>query len=247
MSDPADRDLLVLAKTIAANEFPVERPSVVGVDRETGGLLRLTPFPWKGNDSDPPVQRWTWLHASAGNAPRDPRRDSREVSGELLTTAYVDAKDGWRLRRPFIRPLERGSLEELQSIGRAGGPTLGIVVPSEQADVLQLPLRLRFRCADEACTTAHDLPVLDWELHEMARVTRERHGARWATRFRETWGAALFARYDVRLVVSAYAQSPAKHYVAAVIAVPKELEDAHEHLHHTEHRKHLREGGAAAS
>ena len=31
-----ERDVLVIAKTIAANEFPVERPSVLGVDREIG-------------------------------------------------------------------------------------------------------------------------------------------------------------------------------------------------------------------
>ena len=42
------RDVLAIAKTVAANEFPVERPSVIGVDRETGDLVRLSPFPWKG-------------------------------------------------------------------------------------------------------------------------------------------------------------------------------------------------------
>ena len=47
MSDAApslgrvERDVLALAKTVAANDFPVERPSVVGVDRETGRLVRL--------------------------------------------------------------------------------------------------------------------------------------------------------------------------------------------------------------
>ena len=52
-----ERDVLVLAKTIAANDFPVERPGVIAQDRATGALLRLAPFPWKGADTDPPVQR----------------------------------------------------------------------------------------------------------------------------------------------------------------------------------------------
>ena len=53
----AEHDVLAIAKTIAANEFPVERASVIGVDRESGRLLRLSPFPWKGNDTDPPLLR----------------------------------------------------------------------------------------------------------------------------------------------------------------------------------------------
>ena len=55
----SERDVLVLAKTGAANEFPVERPGVIGVDRQTGNLVRLSPFPWKGADTDPPLQRWS--------------------------------------------------------------------------------------------------------------------------------------------------------------------------------------------
>ena len=50
-----ERDVLVLAKTIAANEFPVERPGVIAQDRASGALLRLAPFPWKGADTDLPL------------------------------------------------------------------------------------------------------------------------------------------------------------------------------------------------
>ncbi|HEX4743959.1 MAG TPA: hypothetical protein VFW12_04735, partial [Candidatus Limnocylindria bacterium] len=67
-----DRDLLVLAKSVAANDFPVERPSVIGVDRESGRLLRLSPFPWKGADTDPPILRWAWINAKTVPAPYDP-------------------------------------------------------------------------------------------------------------------------------------------------------------------------------
>jgi hypothetical protein len=80
--------------------------------------------------------------------------------------------------------------------------------------------------------------VLDWELHEMSRLARERYGAQWATRFRETWGAGLFARYDVHVLVSAYAQAPARFHVAALFYPPREAEDAHAHAHHAEHRRH---------
>jgi len=106
--------------------------------------------------------------------------------------------------------------------------------------VLHLPLRLRFRCASEDCVETHELPVLDWELHEMARLSRERYGPQWATRFRETWGAALFAKYDVHLLLSSYAQAPSRFYVAGLFYPPKEKEDEHEHLHHQEHRAHVK-------
>src|ERR1700694_56783 len=68
-----ERDVLVLAKTIAANEFPVERPGVIAQDRASGALLRLAPFPWKGADTDPPVHRWAWLQLGASPDERDPR------------------------------------------------------------------------------------------------------------------------------------------------------------------------------
>jgi hypothetical protein len=83
--------------------------------------------------------------------------------------------------------------------------------------------------------------VLDWELAEMARKSRERFGQQWATRFRETWGSTLLERYDVHLLLSSYAQSPTKFYVAGLFCPPREAEDAHQHMHHQEHRKHALE------
>jgi len=239
MEDSAsERDVLVLAKTIAADAFPVERPAVIGVDRETGRLERLTPFPWKGADSDPPIQRWSWIHLRTSAADRDPRPESRTVEGEVVATAYVDAKDGWRLRWPFVRPNLRGSLESLRQLAREGAATAGFVRPEVDADVLQLPLRLRFRCAGDECTETHELPVLDWELDAVARVTRERYGPQWATRFRETWGRSLYEKYDVHVLLSAYAQAPTRFYVAGLFYPPRAPEDAHEHLHHIAHREH---------
>ncbi|MGH2499923.1 MAG: hypothetical protein ACRDF0_07535 [Candidatus Limnocylindria bacterium] len=236
-----ERDVLVLAKTVAANEFPVESPSVLGVDRETGRLLRLSPFPWSGGDTEPPVPRWSWIHLRTAPAELDPRPESRRLEGEVITTAYVDAKDAWRLRWPFVRAQLHGSLEALRDLARSGAASAGFVRPAPDADVLQLPLRLRFRCASEDCADHHELPVLDWELHAMSRAARERYGPQWATRFRETWGGPLFERYDVHVLVSAYAQSPARFHVAGLFYPPRRAEDAHDHLHHAEHRRHLRE------
>ena len=236
----AERDILVLAKTVAADRFPVERPGVIGVDRESGRLERLCPFPWKGADTDPPILRWSWIHARTAPADRDPRPESRNIKGEIVATAYVDPKDGWRLRWPFVRAHLRGSLESLQQLARDGAATAGFVRPAiYESDILQLPLRLRFRCDSDDCQVAHELPVLDQELHEMARRSRERHGELWATKFRETWGRGLFEKYDVHILVSAYAQAPTKFYVAGLFYPPRAPEDAHEHLHHVAHREHV--------
>lgn len=233
----SERDVLALAKTIAANEFPVERPSVIGVDRETGRLARLSPFPWKANDSDPPIQKWGWLHVTAERDERDVRPETLTVEGEIAMTAYVEAKDAWRLRWPFVRPHLVGSVESLVELARERAATIGFVKVAE-GDVIQLPLRYRFRCASDDCTAAHELPVLDWELHEMARLSRERFGPQWATRFRESWGAALTERFDVHVLLSSYAQQPSKLYVAGLFTPPREAEDPHAHLHHEEHRLH---------
>ena len=238
------RDVLAMAKTVAANEFPVERPSVIGVDRETGTLVRLSPFPWKGNDTDPPIMKWGWLHVNTSPDQRDPRPETVALDGEVSMTAYLDAKDAWRLRWPFVRPHLRDSLESLQELARERVATAGFVRPAH-GDVVQLPLRYRFRCDSLACTTTHELPILDWEIHEMARLTRERFGQQWATQFRSTWGQGLFERYDVHLLLSSYAQSPSKFYVAGLFYPPREAEDTHEHLHHQEHRQHLRETPAS--
>ncbi|MFN2519797.1 MAG: hypothetical protein ABR525_01990 [Candidatus Limnocylindria bacterium] len=236
----AERDILLLTKTVAANEFPVERPGVLGVDRETGRLVRLMPFPWKNTDTDPPLLRWSWIHARTQPAERDPRPESLNVDGAVGATAYVDAKDAWRLRWPFVRPHISSSVEQLQVRARAGEATAAFVRPTADGDVMQLPLRLRFRCASDECAAHHELPVLDWELNEMSRATRERYGPQWATRFRETWGARLFAEYDTHILVSTYAQAPSRFYVAGLFYPPRGVEDAHEHMHHAEHRQHLR-------
>src|SRR5207247_236428 len=140
-------------------------------------------------DTDPPLPKWAWVHAATRPSPYDPRPESVEPEGEILTTAYVDAKDGWRLRWPFVRPHVRASVEEVQQLARDGESSLAFVRPAPDIDVLQLPLRLRFRCDDASCSTYHELPILDWELHEMTRLTRERYGSRWATEFRRAWGA----------------------------------------------------------
>lgn len=237
----SERDILALAKTVAANEFPVERPSVIGVDRETGRLARLSPFPWKGNDTDPPILKWGWVHATTARDERDPRPETLSVSGEIAMTAYVEPKDGWRLRWPFVRSHLVGSLESLTALARDRAASAGFVKVAE-GDVMQLPLRYRFRCASDECTMTHELPVLDWELQEMARLSRERFGAQWATRFRESWGAQLFERFDVHLLLSSYAQAPTKFYVASLFTPPREPEDEHAHLHHVEHRKHADAG-----
>lgn len=234
----AERDVLVLAKAIGSTEFPAERPAVIGVDRETGDLVRLAPFPWKGTDTDPPIQKWSWLHVGSSPATRDPRPGTFEPAGEIAATAYVEAKDAWRLRWPFVRPHVVPSLEAFLDRARSGERTVAFIRPLPDADVLQLPLRLRFRCDDPECTGPHDLPVLDWELHEMARASRERFGPQWATKFRETWGAPLFERYDVHLLLSTYAQAITKPYVAGFFYPPRSSEDAHAHAHHVEHRTH---------
>jgi hypothetical protein len=140
-----------------------------------------------------------------------------------------------------VRPHLRGSLESLQQLARERIATAGFVRPSE-GDIVQLPLRYRFRCASDECAELHELPVLDWELHEMARKTRERSGQQWATKFREAWGARLFERYDVHLLLSSYAQSPSRFYVAGLFYPPKAAEDQHQHAHHVEHRQHATSG-----
>lgn len=231
------RDVLVLAKTVAANDFPVERPSIIGVDRETGRLIRLSPFPWKGNDTEPPVTKWGWLQVTARADERDVRPDTLVVEGEIAMTGYVDAKEGWRLRWPFVRPHLRGSLSSLGALARERAASAGFLKVAE-GDVVQLPLRYRFRCASDDCPDAHELPILDWELQEMARLSRERYGAQWATRFRESWGARLLERFDVHVLVSSYAQAPSKFYVAGLFTPPRESEDEHAHAHHVEHRQH---------
>ena len=241
----SERDVLVLAKAVAANDFPVERTAVIGVDRETGELLRLSPFPWKGADTDPPLRRWSWIRSRVTRDERETRPETVTVVGEIAATGYVDAKDGWRLRWPFVRPHLRGSLESLTELARGRATTAGFV-PVTELDVVQLPLRMRFRCASDDCAGPHEIAVLDQELHAMAVLARERYGPEWATRFREAWGAPLLERFDVHLLLSAYAQAPSRFHVAGLFYPPRTKEDAHEHGHHVEHRRHASPTGPGA-
>src|SRR5439155_22625099 len=99
--------------------------------------------------------------------------------------------------------------------------------------------RLRFRCACDECDATHELPVLDWELFSLAQAIRAKYGAAWATKFRETWGAGLSERYDVHLLLSAYAQAPIKLYVAGLFYPPRVSEDALDHVQHVDHSRHF--------
>jgi len=234
----SERDVLVLTKTVAANEFPVERPGILGVDRETGSLVRISPFPWKGTDTDPPLGRWSWIQATIARDERDPRPETMTMEGDVIVAGYVDAKEGWRLRWPFVRAHLRGSAESIVELARGRAATVGFVRPEPDIDVVQLPLRFRFRCGSDDCATTHELPVLDWELNSMTRATRERYGPAWATKFRQTWGAGLAEKFDVHFLLSTYAQAPTKLYVAGLFYPPKAAEDPHEHAHHVEHRQH---------
>ena len=239
---PGERDVLVLAKTVGTSDFPVERPSIVGVDRESGRLVRLAPFPWRGNDTEPPITKWSWLHLGTAPDDRDVRPETLTLEGEVATTGYVEPKDAWRLRWPFVRPHLHGSLDSLRGLAKERAATLGFVKVAE-ADVVQLPLRYRFRCASEECLDLHELPMLDWELQEMARLSRERYGQQWATKFRSSWGAPLVERFDVHVLVSSYAQQPTRFYVAGLFTPPREAEDAHAHAHHVEHHREHVTGG----
>src|SRR5438552_18420044 len=80
----------------------------------------------------------------------------------------------------------------------------------------------------------------------MAVLARERYGPEWATRFREAWGAPLLERFDVHLLLSAYAQAPSRFHVAGLFYPPRTKEDAHEHGHHVEHRRHASPTGPRA-
>src|SRR5207244_13382094 len=121
----------------------------------------------------------------------EPRAEGVTVDGEVEPTAYLDAKDGWRLRWPFVRPHLRASAESIIDLARSRLASVGFVRPEGEIDIVQLPLRLRFRCASDECTSTHDLVVLDWALNTLARATREGYGAQCAAPARETLGADL--------------------------------------------------------
>ena len=169
----AEHDVLAIAKTIAANEFPVERASVIGVDRESGRLLRLSPFPWKGNDTDPPLLRWSWIHARTAKDERDVRPETVNVDGEVVATAYVDAKDAWRLRWPFVRPHVRPSLESLQALARDRSATVGFIRPAADGDVVREQLQWQYhrnRGEPFRHPRQRDDGIRGWVQHALQRV-----------------------------------------------------------------------------
>ena len=55
------------------------------------------------------------------------RPETVNVDGDVTATAYVDAKDAWRLRWPFVRPHLHRSLESLQALARDRAATAGFI------------------------------------------------------------------------------------------------------------------------
>src|ERR671930_494725 len=131
MSDTLD--VLAIAKTVATSRFPVEQASIGGVDRASGRWVRVVPFRFGERDSDPQVRN----------------------------VGYVEAKEGWKLRWPFVRPHLRESLELLTELSRGGVATVGFVRPAPGAMIAIDSMTLRMRCLSENCREEHSLPILD--------------------------------------------------------------------------------------
>jgi len=99
------------------------------------------------------------------------------------------------------------SLEAFVASAKSGGPSLAYVAPATDVDVLQLPLRFRFHCGTEECAGPHDFRC------STGSCTRWR-GSRGAGRPQVgdlvpgALGAGLHQRFDVRVLLSTYAQSP---------------------------------------
>ncbi len=233
MDQVSDRlDLLVIAKTIATTRFPVEPASIGGVDRASGRWLRVVPFAFGERDSQPPVRKWSWLELEGKRAERDPRPESVEASGEIVEVGYVEAKEAWRLRWPFVRAHLRGSLEELAELSREGTATVGFVRPASGAAIALDSLTLRMRCDAASCAEEHALPVLDWEVRETTRALHEREPLTWRAKAQAMWGARLFERFDVHVLLSSFAQAPARFYVAGLFYPPRAAEPAEVHAAH---------------
>lgn len=229
-------DVLVIAKTVATTRFPVEPASLGGVDRASGRWLRLTPFPFGARDSEPPISKWSWLHLRPRPARADARPESLEVDGEVRVIDYVSARDGWKLRWPFVRAHLRDSLETLVDLSRRGVASVGFVRPAPGASIALDSLTLRMRCASESCGEEHALPILDWEIRETTRALHEKDALGWRAKAEAMWGTQLFARFDVHALLSAYAQAPTRFYVAGLFYPPRETETAEEHAAHAEPR-----------
>ncbi len=229
-------DLLVIAKTLVTTRFPIEPSSLGGVDRASGRWIRLSPFLFGERDSVPPVRKWSWLQVNARRADRDPRPESLEPEGEVAEVGYVEAKDAWRLRWPFVRSHLRDSLESLAELSRGGVASVGFVRPAAGASIALDSLTLRMRCDSEACGEEHALPILDWEVRETTRALHEREPLTWRVRAEAMWGRTIFERFDVHVLVSAFAQAQTRFYVAGLFYPPRERESAEAHAAHADER-----------
>ena len=225
-------DVLAVAKTVATTRFPIERASVGGVDRASGRWVRVVPFAFGERDFEPPVRKWSWLQVSGEWRAGDPRPESFRPEGAVREVGYVDAKDGWKLRWPFVRPHLRESLELLAQLARGGVATTGFVRPAPGASIAIDSMTLRMRCLSESCREDHALPILDWEVRETTRALHEREPLTWRAKAQAMWGPAFFERFDVHVLVSSYAQAPARFYVAGLFYPPKTAESAEQHAAH---------------
>lgn len=224
--------MLVISKTVATTRFPIEPAAIGGVDRASGGWIRLSPFPFGDRDTQPPIAKWSWLQVSARRSSGDPRPETHAMSGEVAAIGYVEARDGWRLRWPFVRPHLRGSVEALVELARAGTATTGFVRPAPGASLALDSLTLRMRCDAAECAEEHAFPVLDWEVRETTRALHERDPLGWREKAEAMWGDAFFQRYDVHVLLSTYGQAPTRLYVAGLFYPPRERETAEEHAGH---------------
>lgn len=229
---PESLDVLVVAKTVATTRFPIEQSAIGGIDRASGRWVRIVPFPFGERDADPPVRKWSWLQVSAERATGDPRPESFQVGAEIVEVGYVEAKEGWRLRWPFVRAHLRASLEALAELSRSGVATVGFVRPAKGASIAVDTLTLRMRCDAPDCPEEHALPILDWEVRETTRALHEREPLAWRAKAEAMWGGALFERFDVHVLLSTFAQSPGRFYVAGLFYPPRAAESAEEHAAH---------------
>lgn len=231
-AEAVERDVLVIAKTVATTRYPAEPASLGGIDRESGRWIRLVPFRFGERDSDPPVRKWAWVQVRTRRAASDPRPESEQAESAPAEVGYVEAKENWRFRWPFVRAHLRDSLDALVDLARAGTATVGFVRPAPGASLEVETLTLRMRCASDRCREEHALPVLDWEVRETTRALHEREPLAWRVKAQEMWGAGLFTRYDVHVLLSSYAQAPTRFYVAGLFYPPREPESAEAHAAH---------------